>query len=137
MTFKVYDETTKAMTVFIIMPKKIMVVEPKSDKKTKRKLEAINSTELIPFQSSLSLSMLTLKYKLPEKGIALEEYTDYFVVNVGIKCNEIDFGKIIEIATQKEKGLILKPPKNPSHLYLLDKIIINHNDLYQYESVRY
>lgn len=135
MSFDTYDESTKSLAVYIIMPKRVLLVEPRP-KNPNAKIKEVDK-KLIMFEKSLKQGLKTYYYKLPGKGVALEEYEDYLVVNVGINADERLFGKVIEIATSKNKGLILKPPMNIKHLYLMDKIVEKHNELNGHESVRY
>jgi len=134
-SYNTIPESTKTKVVYIILPKTITVIDAKP--KTDRFRKAANNHVLISFEDSLKSKMATFYYELPSKGIALEEYTDYLVVNVGITAPENRFKKVTHIALEKERGLILKPPRNPAQLYLMDRIVLQYNDLGGFESRRY
>jgi hypothetical protein len=127
-------EPTKTKLVYIIMPGRILIVEAKPKTQVMRYK---NAKKLVNFQESMNRKSTTFYYELPSKGVALEEYLDYIVINAGVRAQEEDFKKIIEIATKKEKGLILRPPKNPKHLFMLDRITLVHNELYGFTNIRY
>ena len=137
MSYKsVTEQSTRSSTVYMIMPKTVMVIKP--ELRNERMSRALNVGALLPFDDSMSGRRLALfYYNLPTKGIALEEYSDYLVVNVGISSSEDRFPLVMDIASEKEKGLILKPPQNPAHLYVMDKLVLTHNDLYGFESIRF
>lgn len=135
MNYNTYKESTKTNKVFIIMPKSIIIVEP--ELKNNRLKSFPNIKNLVRFEETQKNNMATFYYELPNSGIALEEYLDYIVVNVGITAPENRFNCVMDIAENKEKGLILKPPTNPSKLYLMDRIVVTYNDLYDYKNIRF
>jgi hypothetical protein len=136
MSFEKFDNDvpTKAKLIILVFPDKIMPVEgrPYSEKTRYTK----NAKELITFEESTRAGTGTFLYKLPGKAIALEEYSDYFVVNIGMSADEKLLHKVLEIATFKERGLILRPPANVKHL-ALDSPILKYNELNGYESMRF
>jgi hypothetical protein len=128
-----YNQSTKSPIVYIVMPNRLLIIEATP----KRKARGITDKGIIPFKEASSMKFLSFYYKLPANGIALEEYSDYLVVNIGVAASENLFYKAAEIAVGKETGLILKPPVNPSHLYLMDKIVTSHNMLYDLVNIIY
>lgn len=137
MSYKtVTEQSTKSNTVYMIMPKTVIIMKP--ELRNERMRRALNVEKLLPFEQSTTSGRLALfYYDLPTKAVALEEYLDYLVVNVGMSAKEDRFPLVMDIASEKEKGLILKPPKNPAHLYVMDKLVLTHNDLYGFESIRF
>lgn len=76
-------------------------------------------------------------YNLPANCIALEVFSDYLVVvvGVGIKRN-FDLQRIVAIARKMSKGLALLPSQNIDILYDIDKLITFYNKLNNYPSVQ-